>query len=419
MRYIGGDVSISGGADSLIVTASNARNVNVPLKLPRGVNASDLDFSITAHGVSGDAAGDLKTKTGLDFNKTGINKGRITGTPSVVLTTPTRYTIKARGKAGTIYEGAAPVTAEITLRVNAAALRFMSYTGKSVLRGGTNAQRTISVSLSGGLAAALADYTFEPASSKPSWLNLSSTGTISGTVPAASASVTAAATYTIKVTGKGIYAGKTRNVNFVLRVVDEVLDFDLSSSSSPDPGGGMWSDGTTLWISNNGSKKLYAFNLSTKVRDSSKDFTVGVYSKDIWSDGTTLWVLGHGMNGSPDFEIYAYSMSTRARDSGKEFTTLKAAGNNRPTSIWSDGTTMWVADEGNGSNDKIYAYSMSTKARDSGKDFSSTALNAAAADGNIEITGIWSDGTTMWVGDIGNSNIWAYSLSTRQRTPWR
>ena len=30
--------------------------------------------------------------------------------------------------------------------------------------------------------------------------------------------------------------------------------------------------------------------------------------------------------------------------SDKDFDTLRAAGNRNPTGIWSDGTTMWVAD---------------------------------------------------------------------------
>ena len=61
-----------------------------------------------------------------------------------------------------------------------------------------------------------------------------------------------------------------------------------------------------------------------------------------------------------DAKIYAYSMSTKARESAKDFDTLKAAGNRHPRGIWSDGTTMWAADWNDA---KIYAYSMSAKAR--------------------------------------------------------
>ena len=54
----------------------------------------------------------------------------------------------------------------------------------------------------------------------------------------------------------------------------------------------------------------------------------------------------HVGGGLIDSKIYAYSLATKARDSGKDFDTLAGAGNNNPRGIWSDGTTMWVADRG-------------------------------------------------------------------------
>ena len=43
----------------------------------------------------------------------------------------------------------------------------------------------------------------------------------------------------------------------------------------------------------------------------------------------------------------------------RDFDKLRTAGNRNPTGIWSDGTTMWVADR----SAKIYAYNMRTRAR--------------------------------------------------------
>ena len=80
-----------------------------------------------------------------------------------------------------------------------------------------------------------------------------------------------------------------------------------------------------------------------------------------------------------------------ARNPALDFNGLSAAKNNHPVGIWSDGTTMWVADT---ADDKIYAYNLGTKARDAGKDF-----NTLAGAGNNNPEGIWSDGTTMWVVD--------------------
>ena len=136
-------------------------------------------------------------------------------------------------------------------------------------------------------------------------------------------------------------------------------------------------------------------------RDSSSDFTLAAtngYPTGIWSDGTTMWVADF-----EDAKLYAYRMSDRSRDSGKDFT-LDAA-NGSPVGIWSDGTTMWASDF---TDAKLYAYRMSDRSRDSGKDF-----NTLSAAGNKFPEGIWSDGTTMWVVDTGNDTVFAYDLSTR------
>ena len=101
--------------------------------------------------------------------------------------------------------------------------------------------------------------------------------------------------------------------------------------------------------------KVYAYDMATEARVSSKDFdtlkaTRNVRPAGIWSDGTTLWVTDFNLE-----KIYAYDLATKARAPGREFNTLEAAGNTLPLSIWSDGTTMWVADRIDG---KIYAYRM-------------------------------------------------------------
>ena len=50
---------------------------------------------------------------------------------------------------------------------------------------------------------------------------------------------------------------------------------------------------------------------------------------------------------------------------------LRAAENDIPTGIWSDGTTIWVAD---GNDSKLYAYNIATKQRDATKDFSTLVV---------------------------------------------
>ena len=171
----------------------------------------------------------------------------------------------------------------------------------------------------------------------------------------------------------------------------------------------IWSDGITLYVLNSNlvDRRIYAYRMSDKSRDSGKDFnTLGPAGNDrprgIWSDGVTMWV-----SDSVDDKIYAYRMSDKSRDSGKDFNTLDPAGNDDPSGIWSDGVTMWVADFTDG---KLYAYRMSNKRHDSGKDF-----NTLVAAGNGVPIGMWSDGVTMWVGDYDDAYVYAYRMSDKSR----
>ena len=122
----------------------------------------------------------------------------------------------------------------------------------------------------------------------------------------------------------------------------------------------------------------------------------------LWSDGTTMWVAD-----SVDDKIYAYDLVTKEHNTNEDFNTLSNAGNGNAHSLWSDGTTMWVVDD---TDNKIYAYSMSTKAHVPAKDF--TNLSAA---GNTDFLGLWSDGTTLWVTDYSDEKLYAYDLATKAR----
>ena len=176
---------------------------------------------------------------------------------------------------------------------------------------------------------------------------------------------------------------------------------------------GLWSDGTTMWVVDDGDDKLYAYDLEDKTRVSAKDFDglKAAGNEDpagIWSDGATMWVADW-----VDDKLYAYSLAAKARDPAKDFDTLRGPGNRDPQGIWSDGTTMWVADDG---DDKLYAYDLDTKARVPAKDFDT--LTAA---GNRDPRGLWSDGTTLWVTDTetGADKLYAYDLATKARVPAR
>ena len=186
-------------------------------------------------------------------------------------------------------------------------------------------------------------------------------------------------------------------------------EFDtLEDAGNNDPRG-IWSDGETMWVTDYRDDKLYAYDLATKERMKGGEFTLGTVDKfpqSLWSDGETMWVA-HFLWSGTESKIFAYNLSTKARDADEDFDTLLAAGNENPVGLWSNGTTMWVADSQDG---KIYAYKMSDKSRDSSKDFDT--LEAA---GNTKPKGIYSDGTTMWVADFDDDKIYAYKMSDKSR----
>ena len=188
------------------------------------------------------------------------------------------------------------------------------------------------------------------------------------------------------------------------KAADDLDGLIAAENTSPR---GIWSDETTIWVSDASDDKIYAYHKSDKTRDSSRDFDTLEAANNglpygMWSNGNTMWVADPG-----DDKIYAYRMADKQRDASKDFDTLIAAGNNDPTGIWSDGATMWVTDPG---DDKIYAYRMSDKTRDTSKDFDT--LNTA---GNESPTGIWSDSATMWVADRNDAKLYAYRMSDKTR----
>ncbi len=213
---------------------------------------------------------------------------------------------------------------------------------------------------------------------------------------------------------KHIYA-----YNMITKEQDTTKEFStntLTTAGNNYPTG-IWSDGTTMWVADVVSRKIYAYNITSKARDESKEFVTsngGSNVRGIWSNGTTMWVA------DTDETIYAYDYAINTE--GNIDMTYKASKNfsatetDSPFSIWSNGATMWITDE---KDKKIYAYDYSINAAgaitvtyDDSKDFAASILSTA---GITTPAGIWSDGTTMWVG--GSGKILAYDLATGARPP--
>ena len=192
-----------------------------------------------------------------------------------------------------------------------------------------------------------------------------------------------------------------------------VTGFDLHSSNS-DPRG-MWGNEDTLWVVNDTSgsgtaDKLYAYNRSDGSRDTTNDFDNlnGANNNSPWgicSDGTTMFVGDRG-----DDKLYAYKMSDTTADSTKDITL--DSDNGEPRGMWCDETTVYVANDGATTANKVFAYTISGGAYDSTKDFEELYLSTNTAAQNAETPrGIWSNGATMFVADDDDDNVFAYKHS--------
>ena len=117
-----------------------------------------------------------------------------------------------------------------------------------------------------------------------------------------------------------------------------------------------------------------------------------------WSDGTTLWVLENG-DGADD-AIYAYDLATGERVEDREFELDET--NRAPRSVWSDRTVLWVSDSG---QERLFAHDLESGERLPERDI-------ALADRNRDARGIWSDTLTMWVLDGGKESLFAYDLAS-------
>ena len=182
---------------------------------------------------------------------------------------------------------------------------------------------------------------------------------------------------------------------------------------------GVWSNGTTIWVSNAVVSKIYAYDLATRQRDRAKDFDgLRLAGNDsphgIWSDEKTMWVADR-----EDDKVYAYDLATARRDPAREFNLVNVPGvvtNTEPGGIWSDRTSMWVID---GAERKIFAYDLpeapaAVEAFPFGRDPAGD-LGRLNATENHHAEGIWSDGTTMWVADHDDDHVYAYRLSDGAR----
>ena len=193
--------------------------------------------------------------------------------------------------------------------------------------------------------------------------------------------------------GGGPSGPSPSTLDFEWTVKRDIEDLD----GSHDTPSGLWSDGVTLWILENGQgadDAIYAYDLKSGERAGDREFPLADTNRaprGIWSDRETVWVSDSGRE-----RLFAYTLASGARDESREIEL--APRNADARGIWSGAETVWVLD---GSKNALFAYDL-----ESGELLGEYALASTNGDPH----GIWSDGTTVWVSDHGAKRLFAYRL---------
>ena len=117
-------------------------------------------------------------------------------------------------------------------------------------------------------------------------------------------------------------------------------------------------------------------------------------------------------NVSYDFEVSTDSNFPTANTDSATFSNRPdhldlelASGNQNPRGMWSDGTTLWIANDGEGDNNRIYAYALPAGTYLPEKTFTLSAPSHTAPGG------VHGRGTTLWVTDTKTDRIITYSTA--------
>ncbi len=168
-------------------------------------------------------------------------------------------------------------------------------------------------------------------------------------------------------------------------------------ASGHDVPTGLWSDGATLWLAENGpgaDDAIYAYDLESGERVEEREFELDSDNRTprgVWSDRSTIWISDSGKE-----KLFAHDLESGERLPDSDL--ALHPDNDDPRGIWSDDSTMWVLDS---RDNALFAYDLA-----SGELLAEYALD----DDNGDPRGLWSDGTSAWVSDDRANRLFAYRL---------
>ena len=148
----------------------------------------------------------------------------------------------------------------------------------------------------------------------------------------------------------------------------------LNAAGTLHPGV-VWGDADTLWVFDTLNAHFHAYDRATKTRIPDKSFPArldsgqSVVAWGVWSDGTTMWISG------PTTSLWRPGEGAHWPTLGGVFTVDLASGHIKKArgyedvqssrGLWSDGVTMWVVSSGDG---KLKAYDLRGGGRDADRD---------------------------------------------------
>ena len=205
---------------------------------------------------------------------------------------------------------------------------------------------------------------------------------------------------------------------FVLANGNRDSDKDIALDVPANSGGvaGLWMTEDTVWTSVKNGYKVYAYHRNDDTADPSQfdagdrkpasDFTFNFRSifrtstmSDMWSDGSDIYVAG-SLPSQGDLWRHRLNNSSQGRQQ-----VLLAHDNDRPSGVWSDGTVLWVAER---NMDRVLGYTPGSLVHQPYRDMAFDIPKLAEE--NNRPRGLWSDGENMWVGNEDSRKVYVYDL---------
>ena len=190
-----------------------------------------------------------------------------------------------------------------------------------------------------------------------------------------------------------------------------------SNNDSPN---GIWTDGTTMWVLDSAKRKVFAYRLSDRQRQTSKEFNLHSDHEDpgmLTSDGNVMWILANE-SGFGQQHIFAYSLSDGTRQPGREIAVAWFIDHN----IWGIAADaarnrMWVLAPSNEPgraevehfNRRLFAFDLTTGAYRPQPTFDPLSDGVVA----WELSHLLVSGDTVWISNSvdGIEAIRAFSFS--------